>query len=88
METSVHPTENSRATQTQHPSLGVFFTKRAVFPPLFWPWCLRRATLDTLSPAPKDGGRLPRRLFPRTARGGLRRQANDYGRAEATRASG
>ena len=34
--------------------------------------------------APEDGGRQPGRLFPRTARGGLRRQASDRGRAEAT----
>ena len=31
METSVHPTENSRATQTRHPSSGVFLRKGTCF---------------------------------------------------------
>ena len=53
METSVHPTENSRATQTKHPSQGWFLTKTALFSPLSWPVCLGRATLDRLSLRPK-----------------------------------
>ena len=55
METSDHPTENSRSTQTRHPSSGLFFSKRLVFPPLFWPGCLGRGVLDTLSPVPENG---------------------------------